>query len=142
MLKTQAHPNGEGELMPSTDEPEDGCLQTEFKCFLSGIPHSMPSYHAVINPKCYVSNKLDCRICIGCKWYVNHVQIIRRRYMAEILPLLRKTLFNQSINPIMWHASNFLQRASHTLIISNCTGYLIVALSWYVYLKTSKAIST
>ena len=97
LLKTQAHPNGEGELMPSTDEPEDGCRQTEYKCFLSGIPHSMPSYHAVINPKCYVPNKLDCRFCIRCKLYVNYVQIIRRRYMAEILPIRHKTLFNQSI---------------------------------------------
>jgi hypothetical protein len=39
-LRTQLHPNGEGELMPVTDEPEDGCREPKkamgFKCFASG----------------------------------------------------------------------------------------------------------
>lgn len=36
LLTTQDHPHGEGELMPPTDEPEDGCRETTFKCFHSG----------------------------------------------------------------------------------------------------------
>ncbi|XP_056003153.1 chorion peroxidase-like isoform X2 [Ostrea edulis] len=36
-LRTQDHPNGEGKLMPTADEPEDGCREPNgFKCFLSG----------------------------------------------------------------------------------------------------------
>ncbi|XP_048775241.2 uncharacterized protein LOC125679824 [Ostrea edulis] len=37
-LRTQNHPNGEGDLMPAADEPEDGCREsnTAYKCFLSG----------------------------------------------------------------------------------------------------------